>query len=118
MEFTIYHHHYFHDEGGKRLERIEHLLHKIDKRGETFMANVKDILDQINAKTDKIAVDVTDAKEDLVAIKELIQTLKDGQTDPTLEAAAQEALDKLSGVETGLAEVAADLDATGKDGKV
>lgn len=82
------------------------------------MANVKDILDQINAKTDSIGATVTAEAEDIGSIKALIQKLKDGQTDPALAIQAQEALDKLTAVEGNLNQVPSDLDATGKDGKV
>ncbi len=83
-----------------RLDRIEALLVKLRKEGHEFMATVKETLAAINIKTDEMAADIVD-------VKAIVQKLKDGQTDPALEALAQEALDKLT-------PVAADLDGMGK----
>lgn len=78
------------------------------------MATVAETLAAIDAKTDEIASDVAAEAADIVAVKALIESLKAAQTDPALEAQAQAALDKLTGVETNLKAVEADLNATGK----
>ncbi len=81
------------------------------------MATVKETLDAIDKKTDELAADVASERADIVEVKALVQSLKDAlANNPALEAQAQAALDKLSGVESDLKSTEADLNAVGKDG--
>lgn len=94
---------------GLQLGRIEHLILMLRKEVKRNMATVKENLDAIMAKADDIAQDVAAEQEDIAAVKQIIQALKDGQTDPALEAQAQAAFDKLSGVEANLKAVETSL---------
>ena len=82
------------------------------------MATVSEILTQIDQKTDNMAKEIGEARVDLVEIKNLIATLKAGQTDPNLIAQAQGILDKVSKVDADLASTESDLASTGKGGTV
>lgn len=79
------------------------------------MATVKETLAAIDAKTNDIATDVASVRTDIGEVKTLVQKLKDGQTDPALEAQAQAVLDKLTGAEGDLKSTETDLSAVGKD---
>lgn len=104
----------------KLREEVDDLRHDVKhfiRKGEQFMATTAEILKQIDDKTTQIGTTVTEEVEDLAAVKKIIEDLK-AQLDPGLQAAAQAALDKLTGVGDNLTKVAADLDATGKGGVV
>ncbi len=93
-------------------------IRRSNKKGETFMSAITDLLTQIDTKTDSIAADITTENAAIADVQTILTNLQKNQTDPADIAATQAALDKLSGVATNLDTTTATLSAMGKSGTV